>query len=88
MVMSCQDWPPWLVPSPLDLAFEVTFQRLAKEVGLWTGRTWGELGHNLQAPGVFASKNFLAVGLGSGEQSDILFVPAMNESSGWGFLEG
>lgn len=55
MVMSCQAWPPWLVPSPLNLAFEVAFQRLAKEVGLWTGRMWGELGHNLQAPGVSAS---------------------------------
>lgn len=39
MVMSCQAWlawPPWQVPSPLELAFEVTFQSLAKEVDLRT----------------------------------------------------
>lgn len=36
MVMSCQAWPPWRVPSPQELACEVTFQSLAKEVGLRT----------------------------------------------------
>lgn len=41
MVMSCQAWPPWRVPSPLKLACEVTFQSLAKEVGL---RTKGDVG--------------------------------------------
>lgn len=44
MVMSCQARSPWPVPSLLRMAFEVTFQRLAKGVGLWTRWMWGESG--------------------------------------------
>lgn len=58
MVMSCQSWLPWPVPSPLELAFEVTFQRLAKEVGLRTrgcGESWGLASEPKASPEFFTS---------------------------------
>lgn len=72
MVMSCQAWPPWQVPSPLELACEVTFQSLAKEVGIRTRGDVERVGTSTPNPKIspefYISSPFLLGRLVSGKR--------------------
>lgn len=50
MVMSFQAWPSRSVPCPLELAFEVIFQRLDKKAGLGTWETVRGVGVSPPSP--------------------------------------
>lgn len=87
MEMSCQ---AWLIPSPTNWHLRYPPRKPVKELVLGTGEVKGKSQtppRPRKPPKSSFVLTFPGVGWAPRERCDTFFSPALNGSSGWGFLE-